>query len=176
MSKQQKNAKQTKKQSYFPLYIAGAVALVALVTMIVVLCLPKRDNIVKGEFVPPAFDSAAVEGTPEVPDGLGYMECYRDGMDFRFHACGKVIMEGKNANVYLTNAESNDVWLKVRVLDSEGNILGESGLIKPGEYIQSVELSEQLAVGTPVKLKVMAYEPETYYSAGAVDLNTQIGG
>ena len=176
MSKQQKNVKQTKKQSYLPLYIAVAVALVALVTMIVVLCLPKEDKTVKGEFVPPAFDSAAVEGTPTAGDELGYMECYQDGMGFRFWACGKVMMEGKNANVYLTNPESNNVWIKVRVLDTEGNILGESGLIKPGEYIKSVELSEQLAVGTSIKLKIMAYEPDTYYSAGAVVLNTQIGG
>lgn len=164
-----------KKQNNLPLYVAASICLVAVVALIVVLCLPEKEP-VKGEFIPPSFDSAAVAGTPDVPDGLGYMECYQDGMDFRFFSCGNVKMDGKNADIYLTNPDDNEVWLKVRVLDAQGNILGESGLIKPGEYIKSVELSEQLAAGTSIKLKVMAYEPETYYSAGAVALNTQIGG
>ncbi len=164
-----------KKQNYRPLYVAALICLVAVVAMIVVLCLAQKEPVM-GEFIPPAFESTAVAGTPEVPDGLGYMECYQDGMGFRFLACGNVKLDGRNANVYLTNPAENEVWLKVRVLDTEGNILGESGLIKPDEYVQSVELSEKLAVGTPIKLKVMAYEPDTYYSAGAVSLNTTIGG
>ncbi len=166
---------QKTKQNYLPLYVAVAICLIALTAMIVVLCLPEKEPI-KGEFVPPSFDSAAVAGTPDVPDDLGYMECYRDGMDFRFHACGNVKLDGGAANIYLTNPESNRAWLKVRVLDADGNILGESGLIKPGEYVKSVELTKQIAMGTPIKLKVMAYEPDTYHSLGAVALNTQIGG
>lgn len=164
-----------KKQNYQPLHVAVAICLVAVFVMLVVLFLSEKEP-VKGEFIPPSFDSAAVAGTPEVSDDLGYMECYQDGMDFRFSACGNLKLDGKNVNVYLTNSIENDVWLKVRVFDAEGNILGESGLIKPGEYVQSVELSGKLAVGMPIKLKVMAYEPDTYYSAGAVALNTQIGG
>ena len=166
---------QKKNNNYLPLYVAVAICLVAFIAMIVVLSLPEKEPI-KGEFIPPSFDSTAVVGAPEVPDGLGYIECYRDGMGFRFFACGNVKLEGKNTNIYLTNPNDNEVWLKVRVLDAKGNVLGESGLIKPGEYVKSVALAEQLAVGTPIKLKVMAYEPETYYSAGAVALNTQIGG
>ena len=167
--------KQQKKIDYRPLYAAVAICLVSVIALIVVLCIPDKEP-VKGEFIPPSFESAAVQGTPTVGDELGYMECYQDGMGFRFWACGKVMLEGKNANVYLTNPESNNVWLKVRILDAQGNILGESGLIKPGEYVKSVELNEQPAVGTSIKLKVMAYEPDTYYSAGAVALNTTIGG
>lgn len=34
----------------------------------------------------------------------------------------------------------------------------------------------EVAEGTKVKLKIMGYEPETYLSAGAVTLNTAIGG
>ena len=84
-------------------------------------------------------------------------------------------MEGNNAAIYLTNPAENKVWLKLRVLDESNNILGETGLIRPGEYVKDVELTENLTAGTKIKLKIMGYEPETYFSAGSATLNTAIG-
>ena len=42
--------------------------------------------------------------------------------------------------------------------------------------LKYVTLSKTPEVGTKIKLKIMGYEPHTYYSAGAASLNTQIGG
>ena len=53
-----------------------------------------------------------------------------------------------------------------------GNIVGETGLVRPGEYVKEVSLSRRIPCGTPVNLKIMGYEPETYKSAGAVTLST----
>jgi hypothetical protein len=39
-----------------------------------------------------------------------------------------------------------------------------------------VTLAGNLKAGTPMKLKIMGYEPDTYNSTGSVVLNTQIGG
>ena len=55
-----------------------------------------------------------------------------------------------------------------------GELLGETGLIRPGEYVQSVTFDTVPASGATISMKVMAYEPETYHSAGAVTLNTTI--
>lgn len=170
MNKQKKN---TAKPDRTVLALSIALA-VAVVVMIVALAIPKSAP--QGEFVKPNFDIAAVQGMPEVPDNLGYSSPYQEGMAYRFSVCGNVTLEGKNATVYFTNAEGNEVYLKLRVLDEDGNILGESGLIKPGEYVKCVELSKTLAVGTKIKLKIMSYEPDTYLSAGPATLNTQIGG
>lgn len=167
-------AKQIKKKKDYTVPILGGVFAAVLILMVVVLCIPKEAE--KGEFVPPAFDSAAVAGTPEVDETLGYTELYQDGMAYRVSVCGVVTMDGKDAVVYFTNAESNEKYLKLRVLDAEGNILGESGLLKPGEYVKSVELTEKLAAGTKIKLKIMGYEPEDYSSAGSVSLNVTVGG
>ena len=46
--------------------------------------------------------------------------------------------------------------------------------MKPGEYVKSVSIDKDISDGSSIKLKIMAYEPQTYYSAGAVTLNTQI--
>lgn len=94
------------------------------------------------------------------------------GMEFRAYICGNVIVKDDAADVYFTNSEEFDVWLKLRVLTANGTLLGETGLIRPGEYVKSVSLTSEVEDGTAIKLKIMAYEPDTYYSAGSVTLNT----
>ena len=63
-------------------------------------------------------------------------------MSYDFAVCGNVTMEGDKAIVYLTNIEGNNAWIKLRVFDEQGNMLGETGLIKPNEYVKYVTLSK----------------------------------
>lgn len=154
------------------LYLAAALCVISLAVMVFAM---RHRRTSQGEFVPPAFEESAVVGTPEVAEELAYMECYQEGMNFRFWCCGNVQQTEKMAVTYFTNSQENEVWMKMRILDEEGAILGETGLLKPGEYVEGVLLSEELEAGTPIELKIMAYEPETYYSAGAVSVHTQIG-
>lgn len=151
-----------------PLMAAALICALALIGMCLALFLEPQPP----EFTPPPFDAAACVGTPEVPRELGWSEL--DARDFRVGVCGVVAPDGSTADVWLTNPESNNVWLKLRVLDGEGCILGETGLIRPGEYLRSVLLESAPEDGTDVVLKIMAYEPETYHSAGAVLVNATI--
>ncbi len=169
-----KNTKQKKKQQDKTLPILGGVFAVVLIVMIVALCIPKTAP--KGEFTPPAFEPAAVQGKPEVDENLGYTELYQEGMAYRVSICGVPQINGNELTVYFTNTEGNEKYLKLRVLDEKGNILGETGLLKSGEYVKSVTLSKELSAGTKIKLKVMSYEPEDYTSAGSVALNVTVGG
>ena len=111
---------------------------------------------VQGEFTPPPFEETAVCGTPDVPEKLGWQEL--DAQAFRVSVCGAVLLEGNRADIWLTNPESNTIWL----------------LIRPGEYVQSVTFDTVPAPGTAISMKLMAYEPETYHSGGAVTLNTVV--
>ncbi|MDO4331248.1 MAG: hypothetical protein Q4C58_00990 [Eubacteriales bacterium] len=155
------------------LIIAAIVCVISLAVMTAVLvrCNKNSRNSV---FTPPPFESEAVSGTPDVPDELGWSEIYQEGMGFKAYVCGNVIADGDTAEVYFTNSEDYDVWLKLRILNEKGAVIGESGLLKPGEYVKSVPITSDIADGEPVRLKIMAYEPETYHSAGAVTLNTTI--
>ena len=123
-------------------------------------------------FVPPPFDTAAVNGAPEVPDGLGYRVMDAKGV-YSFGVCGELKLNGAATDVWFTSPETNTVWLKLRVMDTAGNILGETGLIKPGQYVQTVALQGDCTVGMAVTVKIMSYAPETYYSRGEVTVNTQ---
>lgn len=97
-------------------------------------------------------------------------------MSFFAHVCGRVIIENGKADLYFTNDEGNKVWLKLRITGADDDILAETGLLKPEEYVKSVFFDTVPENGTAIKLKIMAYEPETYYSAGSVSLNTTVGG
>ena len=161
--------KKQKKNYILPL----AAVLCVLSLAVMVFALTRQEvQTEMGEFTPPPFDAAAVIGSPSVPDGLGWQEL--DAKVYKVGICGKFIPDGNTADVWLTNPVSNTVWLKVRVLDENGNILGETGIIKPGEYVQSVTLNTVPKVGTPIVLKIMAYQPDTYYSEGTVSLNTTV--
>ena len=48
--------------------------------------------------------------------------------------------------------------------------------MKSNEYVQTVTFDTVPESGAAIRLKIMAYKPDTYYSAGAATLNTTMGG
>ena len=127
----------------------------------------------KPQFVPPAFDANAVVGDHGVAEGTnGYSVLDARGV-YKVGVCGVVKVVDNKADVWFNNPAENAVWLKLRVHNKKtGEILGETGLIKPGEYVQALSFYKTPAAGTDIVLRVMSYEPDTYYSKGEVTLNT----
>ena len=124
-------------------------------------------------FTPPPFDETAVDGYPVVPAELNWGEAKAEGA-YAVSICSVVrVVDGK-ADIYLTNYANSTVWVKVRALDASGKILGETGLIKPGQYVQTITFTTPPAAGDTIRMKVMGYVPDTYQSAGAFVLNTVI--
>lgn len=161
------------KKGNIPLTAAVILCGVSLVAMAVALAVSSGSP-ESAAFTPPAFDANAVQGTPSVPEGLGWSEV--DAQVYKASICGVVTVEGGRADVWFTNPESNTVWLKLCVLDGAGDTLGETGLIRPGEYVQAIFFDRVPGIGDSIGLKLMAYEPDTYYSAGSATLNTVIAG
>lgn len=116
-----------KQKKNHPLLLAGAVCVFFLAVMILALTFGGAQKI--APFTPPPFDEAAQTGTPEVPDDLGWSEL--DAKAFQASLCGVFAPKDSKVDVYLTNPETNTVWLKLRVLDDKGNTLGETGLKNP---------------------------------------------
>lgn len=120
----------------------------------------------------PPFDPAAQNGVPDVPEDTGYGQL--DAQSYRFSAAGALTVRDGAVDIWLTDPADSTVWLKVRLLTEDGAVLGESGLLRPGQYVRSVTLTTVPEQTVPVILKIMAYEPDTYYSAGSVVLQTQL--
>lgn len=153
--------------------LLGALCVVALAVLIAVV-LAREPETVQGEFTPPPFEAAAVFGVPEVDDSLGWSELeIRSG--YVIGLCGVLNAEAEGTvPVWFTSDSGNDVWLKLRLYDSKGEVLGETGILRPGEYVEELQLTTVPRGTTAVTLVVMGYEPETYYSAGSVSLSTEL--
>lgn len=156
------------------IYFSAVVCFLAVLGMVLSLALTGGKS-EQAEFTPPPFETTAQSGMPNAADE-SWTQIYRDGMNFSAHICCKVVLNGNSADVYFTNDDGNEVWLKLRILDEEDNILAETGLLKPNEYVRTVTFDTVPENRATIKLKIMAYEPDTYYSAGAVTLNTTVGG
>ena len=114
-----------------------------------------------------------MEGVPQdVAEEFRYSSL--DAGVYTVALCGVPTADEQEVTLYFTDPAENDVWLKVRIYTEQGIMLGESGLLKPGQYVENVRLNETLAEPISVLLKVMAYEPDTYQSAGAVTLRTEL--
>ena len=72
---------------------------------------------------------------------MEWSELYKEGMRFKVGICGKFVADGNTADVFFSNSAENEVWLKLRVFDEQNNIISETGLIKPNEYIKSVKMN-----------------------------------
>lgn len=153
------------------IYVMAGLCLLSVLCFIAVRIWVNREP----EFVPPPFDAAAQQGMPTVDD-VSYSRVYQLGMRFSVHLCGRVqVKEDGTADIWFTNAEENEVWMKLRILNEAGETIAETGLLRPDEYVRSVQFTQIPQVGDPITMKVMGYEPDTYLSAGAVTLNTIVG-
>ena len=155
-----------KKQKIVIAVIGGLIA-AALITLVVLLL--ARDSMAKvGEFVAPPFDAEAKAGEPAgLDESLGYKRMDIENA-FSFAMCGKLFLKEGRVNAYFTNPEDNGVWLLVKVYDESGKkLLGQSGIIKNGEYVEKITLSDPPEKTAPVVFKIYSYEPETYYSMGS---------
>ena len=145
------------------LLVAALVFAVLLAVLLVRVTAPKE--IVVGEFTPPEFDSAAVKGVPQVarPERYGTLNLTEDIAVALYSA--PVVQDGR-AQVFFTSPDTNTGWIRLRITDSKGNVLGETGLLQPGEYVEYIDLAK-----TPKKpdavARILTYEPDTYYSMGS---------
>ena len=155
--------------------IAALVCALSVIIMLAVIIAVNINKPEKPEFVPPEFDPNAVMGVPEVPDGMGYTPLPPTaGMNA--YICGNPTLNDDGIDVWFTSPEINDVYMKLKIFDENDTLLGETGLIKPGEYVKTVKLdiipeNEMIQI----KMKIIAYEPDTWYSAGSASLNTNLG-
>ena len=139
--------------------------LIAIASLVMLMCVCSFGrNTEQITFVPPEFDVAAQPGVPDIPDQWPYGTAQLG--EYELSLTTLVQLKDHDAYLYLANAPSNDVWMKVRVFDASENIIGESGLIKPNEYLEKVTL-ERMPKDSKIIVKVMCYEPDTYHSMGS---------
>ena len=136
-----------------------------IASLVILVCVVSfAGNTQEATFIPPGFDANAQLGVPTVPEQWPYGTAQLG--EYELSLTTLVQLKDRDAYLYLTNASSNDVWMKVRVFDASENVIGESGIIKPNEYLEKVTL-ERMPKDSKIIVKVMCYEPDTYHSKGS---------
>lgn len=123
-------------------------------------------------FHAPEHEKTAAEGTPGGDhvrhyENLPVKEGYMIGIDTSPH-----LHDGK---LYLNaaNCEGNTVWLLVRVYH-EDELIAETGIFYPGEYVADVSCSKKLASNDKILIKILSYEPDTYHSEGVAQISAAV--
>lgn len=147
-----------------------SLVLIVLICIILVLGINLKN---KTTFVKPKFDKLS---SSKIPEDLNYSEqVLKISDDYSLYIETIPRIVGDYLIVNLVSIDTNNIWIKVRVLDKNNKIAGESGLIKPGEYLEKIELNKKLSNKDSITYVIMGYEIDTYLSAGEVNLNTRIG-
>lgn len=127
------------------------------------------------KFATPAFEENVVEGYPKIDVDAFHFQTAKISEDYSASICGKPEIENNSQiNLYFTSPSNNKVWLRYIIYDSQGEELGGSGIIKPGEYLKSSKLNRELENEETIIVKVISHEPNTYYSCGSVNLQIKI--
>lgn len=128
-------------------------------------------------YSPPAFEKNVQLGVPSPPETATYQEiAAQDG--YVIGMSGRISVHNSQADVYLANLEGNNVWIRMTMMDNSENILGQSGIIRPGEYLQTLPISLDLQQykTAAVVIQIDGYVPDTYESAGSFQIKANLVG
>lgn len=148
------------------------ICIVLIICIISIIILFSKDSIKKiGEFHIPDMEESAITGKPEnIPKEYMYQEA-KVNDNYVVYLCASPVFKNKILTIYFTSSIVNKGLIKIRILDSDNNIIGESGLISPNSYIKDIELNNKINDKEMITVKVMNYEKETYYSLGEIKLS-----
>lgn len=154
--------------------IAIAAALLAAVGAAAIFVAANRSTGRDG-FTPPPLEENAVAGTPGDLDEALHYGTLAVSDDFSVSLCGSPTVDSDGqALLYFTSGENNAFFVRLLVLSEKGRQLGATGLLRAGEYVASVRLDPPPKDGETLTLKILSYEPDTYYSMGSASARVAI--
>lgn len=146
-----------------------AVLIVAAVIAAACINAGREPERIVGEFTPPAFAQNAAVGTPDpsVVNKLPYGSLTLSETISVSMVSTLTVDENGEVEVWFTAPATNKGWVMLRLMDEQGNLLGETGLLKPGQYVQTITLDSVPKKSGMILARILTYEPDTYYSMGS---------
>ena len=159
-----------KGQKVTVIILAACLAILLIVLLTVFLT---RDD-ASGEFTPPPFEANAKTEFDEQPPQESQYVPLAVTEEFTVALCANAYVKDGKAEIFYTSLKTNTAWTRIKLFDEEGNLLGECGILKPGEHVQAISLSSIPKQDTKIKIKIYIYEPETYYSEGSREVKINL--
>lgn len=155
--------------------VLAALILAAVIAAVSIRANREPERIV-GEFTPPSFAENALAGVPDPTEveGLPYGTLTLSAGISVSMVSELTADENGDVEIWFTAPESNQGWVMLRLTDGQGNVLGETGLLKPGRYIRTMHLDTVPKSGGIILAKILTYEPDTYYSMGSASAQVML--
>lgn len=157
-----------KRQRLILAILGGLLA--AALTVLAVLLATRSPETVISEFQAPPFEESALVGVPEEVLARADFHTIDVKGNYTFAICGAPEYKDGRLFPYFSSHGENEVWLLIKVYDADGSELGRSGLIRPGECVKAIALKAAPS-GKEVRVKILSYEPDTYFSRGSAAVN-----
>jgi hypothetical protein len=153
-------------------YAAVVMVVVAIAAFLLIGRLTPSSNVA---FAVPEFEADALTGEPQgVDESLAY-KTIELGDDLTISMCTSLAVdESSNVEVDFTSLSTNSSWVRLVILDADGTELGSTGILKPGQYVKDVAVGTPSASSVDATIKVLTYEPETYYSEGSASASVTL--
>jgi len=154
------------------LIIKIMIVIVAIICIISLIIFFNKDKLAKkGQFIIPEMEESAINGKPNaIPKEYMYQEA-KVNDDYIIYLSANPSIKDNILTIYFTSVETNKGLIKIKILDSNDSVIGESGLINSNSYIKDITLNKSLKNKEKITIKVMHYEKETYYSLGSIKLD-----
>jgi hypothetical protein len=156
------------------LLFPGILVTAAVVTFFVVRGTAASSG--SGFSVPP-FEKNAVTGEPDTPEQEKRYSSMEIENGFAVSLCTNLTANDRGeTDVYFTSDKDNLVWVRLVLLSEDGTELGSTGILKPDQYVKTIKLSSVPEETETITLKILSYEPETYYSEGSASAEAVLTG
>lgn len=148
------------------------IVIVSIICISFIIILFNKDKFVKkSQFVIPELEQNSITGKPSSASKKCMYKEAKVNDEYIVYLCAIPTFKDNILTIYFTSDEVNKGLIKIKVLDSDNNVIGESGLINPNSYIKNIKLNKELKNKERITIKVMHYEKETYYSLGGIKLD-----
>ena len=152
-------------------YVIILISILIILIIIITTLLISIKN--QSTFIEPKFEENI---TTQMPEEINYKsQAINLSQNYSIYIDGVPKIENDNLIINFISLEDNNVWIKVRILNEKRQVVAESGLIKPGEYLKSVKTIENVVKNDKLTYMIIGYEIDTYLSAGTVELNIKVG-
>ena len=151
--------------------IFAAVLCLATVTFHV----SQKTQTATGRFRVPARETEMIQGNPQQIEEKLHYQTVDLAEGFKIALCGRPqIGNDRELVLYLTSMKENDVWIRAVVYNEQKQQLGSTGVLYPGEWVENIPLDTPVENGQTVIIKIISYQPETYYSKGSADIKVNV--
>lgn len=158
--------------------ILSVLAALIIAAVIAVVCIrgSREPERVVGEFTPPSFAENVHTGAPDPTEveGLPYGTLTLSEEISISMVSTLNVDENGDVEIWLTAPASNKGWVMLRLVDEQGRVLAESGVLKANQYIRTMHLDSVPQSGGIILAKILTYEPDTYYSMGSASAQVML--